>query len=104
MVNEVFFITTKFTDVKSGLESYGYRAFDYSGQTYNDNWPALPENDTTFLYMMVDEAKNNPDVDSMFQYLSEYELGCTVNGTKYSYEEIRVFLDKWSKHNDGWAD
>ena len=104
MSNRVTFIPCKFVNVRTGHESYGYRAFDDHVSTYGNCWESIPDNDVDFLYKMALEAFNNSDIDDMFQYLSEYERGCYVDNVWYTYEEIRVFLNKWSKYHDGWAD
>lgn len=57
MSNKVNLIRTKFTDLKSGDESYGYRIYDDYSQDYSmftDMVTRPPDDDKVFLRLVAD--------------------------------------------------
>ena len=49
MSNRICIEPTEFKNVRSGTVSYGYRAYDDYGNTYDNNWDAIPDDDLEVL-------------------------------------------------------
>src|SRR5438045_3423982 len=87
MSNRVCIEPTKFVDVRSGSESYGFRACDNYGQTYCNSFESIPDNDLEFLALVVE---NTDDIlQDMLNMLIEDERGLDIGDKWYDYDDIK---------------
>ncbi len=87
-MSRVSLVATKFVNVKSGEESFGYRLYDDYDSVYNNMWNFIPDNDLDFLELALEDGHG------MFDFLQENELGIDINGTWYDWNEIEhLFKD-----------
>lgn len=87
MSNTVNFIRTEYKDYQG--VSYGWRAYDDYESIYdNNNSSPMPEDDKEF-FQMIEE---NGSASSLFDFISENEVDCYIDGTFYEYSEIKDWL------------
>lgn len=88
-MNKITLTRTKFTDIKSGQESYGYRIYDDYGSSYAMFDKAqVPERDDDFLKVVSNGC--DEQVAEMIQYSLEH--GMYIDDLWYSSEKIEEIL------------
>jgi hypothetical protein len=100
MSNQVCLVSTKFSNVKTGNVSFGYRLYDGYGATYNntreiDNWTEnqedqkFPDDDLDTLREAMELFEADNIAKAMFQFIEENEGGIEIDGTWYNWNEIK---------------
>ncbi len=94
MSNPVTIEPTMFTDVRSGVVSYGYRVFDSYDKHYENTWESIPDDDMEVLRMVLTDAVDSFSevIIDMFQSLLENENGLEIGDTFYDFEDIKKIL------------
>ena len=90
MSNRMEIVRTKFTDIKSGEESFGARIFDDYSCSYLNTLDTIPDDDMVLLQDLIDY-----DIFTEgFDHIREEKKGLTIDGVWYDYEEIHEFLKR----------
>jgi len=87
MSNRVTIEPTKFEDVRTGEVSYGVRVYDDYGQTYDNTWESLPDDDMDILHKVLQIEGDRYITDLMFDVVSDHK-GLLIGGKWYDWEEI----------------
>lgn len=90
MSNRINFIPTQFINMRTGSVSFGFRAYDDYGQTYDNTWELIPDDDMEFLKLVVDS--NDETVGSMFEFAAENQQGVYVGEAFYEWDEYKHLL------------
>jgi hypothetical protein len=91
MSNRVHIEPTRFENVRSGVVTYGFRAYDQYAQTYNNTWDSIPDDDLECLKLAVADADDT--LSSMLDYCREEEVGLFVGDTWFDWDEIKDILE-----------
>lgn len=92
MSNRVNLIRTKFTDLKSGDEAYGYRIYDDYCQEYSmftDMVTRPPDDDGVFLRLVADGCPGS--VAETIDWAVEH--GMYIDDVWYKADEVQSMLD-----------
>jgi hypothetical protein len=90
MSNRIYFEPTKFTNVRHGGVSFGYRAYDDYGQSYDNTWEVIPDDDIEFLKKIID--CNDELVGAMLDFAQENQQGVYVSGNFIEWAELHPLL------------
>ena len=90
MSNSVAITPTIFTNARTQAVTYGYRAYDDYSQTYCNTLESIPDDDLDFLRMVVESA--DEVVSDMLDYVVDYEKTIDIDGTFYTYDEIKMII------------
>lgn len=91
-MNRVTIEPTKFIDVRSGEESFGYRIYDNYGSSYDNTLEFIPDNDLELLKIVIEN--DNDVVQDILESLVKTEGGLEIGNQHYSYEEIKPILSE----------
>jgi hypothetical protein len=91
-MNNPNFYPTKFVDLRTGQETFGFRAADDYDQAYNNTWDSVPEDDLEFLRQIIEDSTDEK-VQSMLEFVEENENGVYIDKTYYSWDEIKHLFD-----------
>ena len=90
MANTVQLVRTKFTDIRSGDESLGYRIFDDYGASYGMFSEAKPsDDDGDFLHQVSDGA--DEEVTALIEWGTEH--GMSIDGMFYTAEQVQKIFN-----------
>ena len=87
MSNLVTIEPTQFTNTRSGESTFGFRAYDDYGQTYENIFESIPDDNLEFLALVVEYP--NEILGGMLEYARINEKVIKVGGTFYEYDEIK---------------
>lgn len=89
-MNTVRIEPTKFTDVRDGTETYGYRIYDNYGSHYDNTLESIPDDDLELLKIVVE---NDSDIiTDMLNHLNEKGNGLEIGNVWYDYSEIKHII------------
>ena len=93
-MNRVYIEPTKFTDLRSGDESFGWRAFDDYSQTYDGSWSKtdMPEDDVAFLKRVLATSEDEA-LWAMLDFCGENERGVHIGETFIDWSELLPLLE-----------
>ena len=87
MSNRVNLVSTKFVNVKENCETFGFRMYDDNVQTYDNTWDFIPDDDLDVLTKVI--LNSNTDlVEEMLDYIHSNEIGISIDGEWYDWEQI----------------
>ncbi len=86
MSNRISLIATKFTNIKTGHETLGYRLYDDYEQIYDNTFESVPDDDIEFLQMVYDRCD---EYSAILNYLWETKKGININEEYYDWDEIK---------------
>lgn len=86
-MNRVTIEPTKFVNVRTGHATFGVRVYDDEGQSYDNTWDSIPEDDLEVLKLVL--ASDNQTISAMMDFVQEHERGITIGGTEYSWGKIK---------------
>lgn len=90
MSNKTSLVRTKFTDLATGEETFGFRIYcDYSNGYCNIFKNKPDDDDLDFLAMAVEMA--NGETKNIFENLKN-GFGINIDGIWYDYDEIQCIL------------
>lgn len=94
MSNRVTIQRTTFTPYNGGEASFGYRAYDDHGQTYDNTLSEeqMKLSDEEFFRYVVDYGDTL--AQDMISFLLEYDNGLYIDDTWYDYDWVKKQLDK----------
>jgi hypothetical protein len=90
-MNRVCIEPTRFTDVRTGAESFGFRAWDDYGQTYGNTMTKIPNDDLEFLELVL-ENSDDEVLGDMIDYCLEYEKGIYIGPLYYDWDKVGLIL------------
>jgi len=93
-MNRVTIQTCEFQNVSKGVKvgkpSLGFRMYDDEGQSYDNTWDEIPKNDLDVLQKIINQHIDFSD--EMLSCVEDAEIGITINGTYYEWEQIKEFF------------
>ena len=92
-MNRVTIEPTKFTDLRSGEETFGWRAFDDYSQAYDNTWSEkdVPKDDLDFLTRVL-EVSDDETLWGMLEFCEENEQGIHVGSSFIEWQEFSPLL------------
>lgn len=92
-MNRVSIAPTKFTNLRSGEETFGWRALDDLSQTYCNTWRRedVPENDLEFL-KRVFATSEDTTLWAMVSFCSDFRQGILVGDNFVDWPALRPLL------------
>jgi hypothetical protein len=93
-MNRVHIEPTKFTNSRSGEETFGWRAFDDYAQAYDNTWNEkdTPGDDLEFLKRVL-KTSDDETLWGMMEFCEENEQGIFVGNTFFEWEELSPVLE-----------
>ena len=91
---------TKFVNVRTGENTLGVRVYDDYGQSYDNTWESIPDDDHEILKIII--KSDDKVVRGMMEFLQEDQKSIDIGGAYYSWDEIKyLFLDDEEMVDDG---
>lgn len=92
-MNRVYIEPTKFTNLRCGGESYGWRAFDDYGQAYDNTWNRtdIPDDDVAFLKRVLATSEDET-LWAMLNFCSDFRQGIHVGDDFIDWPELSPLL------------
>ena len=87
MSNYVTIQPTVFRDYGTEEESFGVRVFDNYGQTYDNTWENIPDDDLEILQKVIDNG--NEVIVSIIDFLIENGVGIYIGKEYYEWKDIK---------------
>jgi len=87
---------TKFTNLRNGSETYGYRAYDEYSKTYGNTMESIPDDDLDFLDAVLENDSDDEFLKEIIDFCCEHEMGMKIGKTFYDYDEIEHILSAHS--------
>ena len=94
MSNRASITTTKFTNIKSGESTLGFRAYDDYEQMYDNTWDEMPDGDMDVLAKVLKES-DCKEMTGIIDFIVENKKGIEINGTWYDWEDIKETVEKY---------
>jgi hypothetical protein len=91
-MNMITLQATKFVNMPSGEETFGYRMYDNHGQAYNNTLEKIPEDDLELLEIVM--QSDEIQISDMLDFLLEYAKGLYINGEWYNWCDIKHLWNK----------
>ncbi len=93
-MNRVYIEPTKFTDLRCGEESFGWRAFDDYSQAYDNTWSKadMPDDDVVFLQRVM-ETSDDEALWAMLDFCGDNRRGVHVGDTFIDWHELSPLLE-----------
>jgi hypothetical protein len=91
MSNRARIEPTEFINVRTGKKSYGVRVYDDYGQSYDNSWENIPDDD---MEVIKETLLSEDEVFvSIFDNVKELGKGIYVGDTWYDWTEIQHLFD-----------
>jgi hypothetical protein len=92
-MNRVCIEPSKFTDLRSGAESFGWRAFDDHFQTCDSSWSKadIPDDAVVFLKRVMATSEDKA-LWAMLDFCGDFRQGINVGGTFIDWPELSLLL------------
>lgn len=93
-MNRVHIEPTKFVNVRSNRETFGWRAFDDYAQAYDNTWSKdeMVEDDLEFLRRVI-ETSSDEALWAMLEFCEENKQGVFVGDSFIKWENFSPILD-----------
>jgi hypothetical protein len=91
MGNRVTIEPTQFTNVRTGSESLGFRAYDDEDQIYCNGMDAIPDDDLEFLKLIATDFCDDA-MGEMLDFVVDNEKGLYIGDTWYDFDDIKEIL------------
>lgn len=95
-MNRICIEPTKFTDVRTGNETFGYRAWDDFAQTYNNCLDSIPDDDLMFLAAILGQGADDT-LNAMLDYCAENQHSLQIGKEWYTWKQIQPIVEKARK-------
>ena len=91
MSNRATIEPTEFTNIRTGIKSYGVRVYDDYGQSYDNTWDIIPVDDMEIL----EKVKNSDDtvIVGIIEFLLEMQKGITIGNNWYEWDDIKHLFE-----------
>jgi hypothetical protein len=90
MSNAIRIIPTKFVNVRTGSETFGYRAYDNYDQCYYNTWDAIPDDDLEVLRMVLEDPCDA--LSGMLDFCEEEMSGLWIGDNYLEWDEIKNII------------
>lgn len=87
MSNRVSIVPTEFVNVRSGDRTLGVRVYDDEGQSYDNTWETIPDDDMDLIKKVLQSDDIN--IVGMMDFIQENEKGLSIDGNWYDWEQIK---------------
>jgi hypothetical protein len=87
MANRGTIQPTKFENVRTGHIDFGVRVYDDEGQTYDNTWDSIPDDDLEVLELVL-KSKDDTIV-GILGFIQEYEKGIYIGEVWYTWDQIK---------------
>lgn len=87
MSNRVSIVPTEFVNVRSGNKTFGVRVYDDEGQSYDNTWESIPDDDLDVIEKVLQSDDMN--IRGIMDFVRENEKGVEIDGTWYDWDEIK---------------
>jgi hypothetical protein len=96
MSNRVCIEPTKFVNLRSEPEdcTLGVRVYDDYGQTYDNRWDSIPDDDMDVLRKALDELKMDEIFTAMMDHIATEGKGIYIGDQWYNFPEIKDILSE----------
>ena len=93
-MNRVHIEPTKFTNSRSNIETFGWRAFDDYAQAYDNTWNEkdMPKDDLEFLKRVL-ETSNDETLWEMLEFCEENAQGIHIGDSLIEWGEFSPILE-----------
>jgi hypothetical protein len=92
-MNRVYIEPSKFTDLRSGEESFGWRAFDDHSQTYDSSWSKVDISDDAVAFLKrVMATSEDKALWAMLDFCGNFSQGINVGVTFIDWPELSLLL------------
>lgn len=90
MSNRACIQATEFHDKPAGSITYGFRIYDNEGQTYDNTWDSIPDDDMEVLKMVC--RSDDETVRGIIDFIIEQENGVEIGDEWYDWEQIKPHI------------
>ena len=96
-LNLLYVLPTKFTDLISGHETYGFRIFDDTASLYDNTWESVPETNDE----MIQKVFGSEDVliQELLAQWAAQDTPIVINNRTWTVAQVEVVLgreiEKW---------
>lgn len=87
MSNRVTIQPTKFEDTRTGETHKGVRVFDNYGQSYDNTWESIPDDDMDIIAKVMESG--DEVIVGILDFLHENGGGIFVGDVYYEWEQIK---------------
>lgn len=86
-MNTVTLQPTEFINQQMGSSTFGFRMYDDEGQTYDNTWDSIPDNNLEILALAM--QSDDWQVIDMLSLLLKYKKGLYIGKTWYEWDQIK---------------
>lgn len=91
MSSTINLVRTKFVNLATGEETYGFRIYDEYSCAYSNTFETSPsDDDMDFLSEAI--ANSYGEARQIFNNLEDMKAGICIDGECYSYRKIKKYL------------
>lgn len=78
---------TEFQNQRTGSKTFGVRVYDGYGQTYDNTWDSIPDDDMDVL----DKVKESDDevIVAILDFVQEHKKSIDIGGEVYQWAQIK---------------
>ncbi len=87
MSNRVTIQPTKFENTRTGEISVGVRVFDNYGQSYDNTWESIPDDDIDVIARLIESE--DFAIVAMLNWILENYAGIYVGDIYYTWKQIK---------------
>ena len=92
-MNRITIEPTKFTNVRTDQETFGFRAYDDFSQTYGNSLSVIPDDDMEFLETVLSESDDVLLWD-MIEHCEEHTKSLHIGGVVYPWADIEPVVKR----------
>ena len=92
-MNNINIEPTKFTNVRTGAETFGFRSWDDYGQTYGNTLSSIPDDDLEFLELILTES-DDVTLWGLMEHCEENQKTLYIGGLPYPWADIEKVMKK----------
>ena len=90
MSNKVTIQPTVFLNHGTNEKTFGVRVYDDYGQTYDNSWDSIPDDDMDILSKV---AESDDDmISTMIDFIKENQKGILIGNQWYDWNEIKDII------------
>ena len=90
-MNQITIQPTVFENRPQGSKTYGYRMYDDYGQTYNNTWESIPDDDLEILRQVIDDGDDI--AQNMIGFMIEHGHGLSIGDERYDWNDIKYLFE-----------
>lgn len=95
MSNRLTIEPTKFVNIRTGSETFGFRMYDDFAGVYANDWDVLPEDNMQFLQEVIQRVPQyDEETQNMLGYVEEHEKGIYLADVWYDWDQIKHLFEE----------